>query len=168
MLDGGIFYAQFYYSYMRSISKPVVRDASDCPYRPEWYTCAMVWDVWSPRVLPPINVSSHRLTCSSPSASIIKDTFDKAKTVLREELDDKQYDELFTAHHQSLDDLKATLQTAQSKYKDKSSSKASIWLRSFSSRVTLYGSVLDVVCQHHPEYSSLAWGAFKILFIVSI
>ncbi|KAH8754146.1 hypothetical protein F5883DRAFT_431732 [Diaporthe sp. PMI_573] len=27
-----------------------------------------------------------------------------------------------------------------------------------------YGSVLDVLVQHHPEYTSLIWGAMKILF----
>jgi len=41
------------------------------------------------------------------------------------------------------------------------------WLERFSDRVTYYGKIMDVLVQHHPEYASLAWGAMKLLFVVS-
>ena len=41
------------------------------------------------------------------------------------------------------------------------------WLQRFSSRITHYGYILDVLVSHHPEYVALAWGAMKFLFIVS-
>lgn len=31
----------------------------------------------------------------------------------------------------------------------------------------VYSDVLDVLAQHHPEYVSLVWGAFKFVFVVS-
>lgn len=37
-------------------------------------------------------------------------------------------------------------------------------IASFSRRVAYYGTVLDVMVQHHPEYVSLAWGALKFIF----
>lgn len=38
--------------------------------------------------------------------------------------------------------------------------------RSLSATIHHYGAVMDVLVQHHPEYVSLAWGAFKFLFLV--
>ena len=46
-------------------------------------------------------------------------------------------------------------------------SKARTWLSKLSSRVRHYGNIMDVLVQHHPEYVSLAWGAMKLLFVVS-
>ncbi|ETS84851.1 hypothetical protein PFICI_02876 [Pestalotiopsis fici W106-1] len=43
-------------------------------------------------------------------------------------------------------------------------SKAKAWLRKFSSKVKIYGDILDVFVQHHPEYVSLVWGAMKLVF----
>lgn len=31
-----------------------------------------------------------------------------------------------------------------------------------------YSNIFDVMVQHHPEYVSLAWSTFKLLFVVSI
>ncbi|THY17604.1 hypothetical protein D6D01_07455 [Aureobasidium pullulans] len=41
------------------------------------------------------------------------------------------------------------------------------WIRlnSISSRIVYYGTVLDVLSQHHPEYVSLAWGAVKFVLM---
>jgi hypothetical protein len=38
--------------------------------------------------------------------------------------------------------------------------------RSLSATISHYGAIMDVLVQHHPEYVSLAWGAFKFLFLV--
>lgn len=57
---------------------------------------------------------------------------------------------------------------AKEKYDQRTKdSKARNWLSYFSSQVTYYGQVLDVLAQHHPEYVSLAWGTMKFVFIVS-
>ena len=52
--------------------------------------------------------------------------------------------------------------------KNNEHSKARIWLARFSGRVLFYANILDVLCQQHPEYVSLAWGTFRLLFVVSI
>lgn len=41
-------------------------------------------------------------------------------------------------------------------------------LNAFSQRLLYYGSIMDVLVQHHPEYVSLAWGAMKFIFGVSL
>jgi uncharacterized protein YggL (DUF469 family) len=48
------------------------------------------------------------------------------------------------------------------------SSKARKWLHKASEMVCHYGTVMDVFVQHHPEYVSLVWGLWKLLFTVSI
>jgi hypothetical protein len=50
----------------------------------------------------------------------------------------------------------------------KSKAKARLWLAGLSEKIVHYGNIFDVMAQHHPEYVSLAWGTFKLLFIVSI
>ena len=67
----------------------------------------------------------------------------------------------------SLEDVRAVVDQAMHKYEaGKTGTKAREWLHSFSQRVKLYGTVLDVMVQHHPEYVSLVWGAMKFLFTV--
>lgn len=69
----------------------------------------------------------------------------------------------------SIDDLLAVVKDAQSRYdaEDKHQ-RTQKWLVKFSKRVHHYGNTMDVLCQHHPEYVSLAWGAMKLLFTVPI
>lgn len=68
----------------------------------------------------------------------------------------------------NLNDIQATLCEAKTKYTEKKSqSKARYWMDYLSSRIHNYGNILDVLVQHHPEYVSLAWGAFKFLLVVS-
>lgn len=47
----------------------------------------------------------------------------------------------------------------------KSKAKARHWLTGLSEKLVHYGNIFDVMVQHHPEYVSLAWGTFKLLFI---
>ncbi|KAF2868402.1 hypothetical protein BDV95DRAFT_579769 [Massariosphaeria phaeospora] len=72
-----------------------------------------------------------------------------------------------------LDDLKAAtlhevlveVSKAQAVYDAKrGSSQVRECILAFSKRVHHYGTVMDVMVQHHPEYASLAWGAMKIVF----
>ena len=69
----------------------------------------------------------------------------------------------------TMSDLQTTITALQSSIDSNSlskSSKARRWLASCSERVAFYGSIMDTLVQLHPEYVSLAWGAFKFLFTV--
>jgi|SRR3569833_1021959 len=63
-------------------------------------------------------------------------------------------------------DLISAVEFSRQRYESCQKSKARKWLARLSSRVNLYGQILDVLVQHHPEYVSLAWGAFKFVFQV--
>jgi hypothetical protein len=66
-------------------------------------------------------------------------------------------------------DAEQAVITARQQYEKKSpKSRARKWLASCSSRLMYYSIIMDTLSQHHPEYVSLAWGAIKFLFIVSI
>jgi hypothetical protein len=68
-----------------------------------------------------------------------------------------------------MDDLLDAVNKAKLEYDTKSGkSKARKWLSIFSRRIMLYNNLIDTMAQHHPEYVSLAWGTFKLLFIVSV
>ncbi|KAL8741988.1 MAG: hypothetical protein Q9190_005469 [Brigantiaea leucoxantha] len=43
--------------------------------------------------------------------------------------------------------------------------KTQLWLVGLSEKLVHYGNIFDVMVQHHPEYVSLAWGTFKLLFV---
>jgi len=67
----------------------------------------------------------------------------------------------------SIEDVQKALSLAKRQYELKPKSKAFTWLARLSQRVKHYGAVLDVLAQHHPEYVSLVWGSFKLVFGVS-
>lgn len=50
----------------------------------------------------------------------------------------------------------------------RSKAKVRHWLTGLSEKLVYYGNIFDVLVQHHPEYVSLAWGTFKLLFTVSV
>jgi hypothetical protein len=50
----------------------------------------------------------------------------------------------------------------------RSRAKVRSWLLGLSEKIVHYGNVFDVLVQHHPEYVSLAWGTFKLVFTVSL
>jgi hypothetical protein len=64
-------------------------------------------------------------------------------------------------------DVQEEVTKAQAQYNLRSQSKVRRWLARFSTGVLLYGQILDVLVQHHPEYVSLVWGTTKLLFVVS-
>ncbi|KAK4446731.1 hypothetical protein QBC34DRAFT_411234 [Podospora aff. communis PSN243] len=63
------------------------------------------------------------------------------------------------------EELMAAIQEAQKNYHLRRNHKAWKWITRLSSRVMFYAQVMDVMCQHHPEYVSLAWGLLKFVFI---
>lgn len=62
----------------------------------------------------------------------------------------------------------ASLATSSPTVFNKSKAKARVWLTGLSEKLLHYGNIFDVLIQHHPEYVSLAWGTFKLLFVVSL
>jgi hypothetical protein len=75
---------------------------------------------------------------------------------------------MWLAEKPTMQDVVAAVESAKSEYEARSrKSKAREYLAAFSSRVMYYGSIMDTLSQHHPEYVSLAWGAMKFLFVVS-
>ncbi|KAJ3537715.1 hypothetical protein NM208_g6198 [Fusarium decemcellulare] len=58
-----------------------------------------------------------------------------------------------------------SLKDSQRKYHRHGDSKVFKWATRLSSKIMFYGQVLDVLVQHHPEYVSLVWGAFKFLLM---
>lgn len=72
----------------------------------------------------------------------------------------------WTSSQASINDIIQAVNSARDRYNAKRTSKAWKWLTQLSSRINHYGSILDVMVQHHPEYAALVWGAMKILFVV--
>ena len=50
----------------------------------------------------------------------------------------------------------------------KAKAKIQRWLTGLSQKLLYYGNIFDVMAQHHPEYVALAWGTFKLLFVVGL
>jgi len=98
-----------------------------------------------------------------------------AKTILSKELPASDCTKIWLDQQQfnTIDGFADAVSNARQAYESRSSSgkafkKARMWLTSLSGRIVYYGNILDVLVQHHPEYVSLAWGAFKFLFVVSL
>lgn len=67
-----------------------------------------------------------------------------------------------------IDEIHAVLDACYTKYRDKKDGqKVRKCIRNLISKIHHYGNILDVFVQHHPEYTSLVWGAFKFLLVVS-
>ncbi|KAI0475740.1 hypothetical protein GGR56DRAFT_433412 [Xylariaceae sp. FL0804] len=65
-----------------------------------------------------------------------------------------------------ISDLQRIVTEAQLKHEARNEGNtARKWLGKFSKRVTHYGTILDVLVSHHPQYVALAWGAMKFLFV---
>lgn len=64
-------------------------------------------------------------------------------------------------------DVQKAVSEAKAMYERSKTSEARIWLDKLSSRIMLYGTVLDTLSQHHAEYVSLVWGAIKFMLVVS-
>lgn len=68
-----------------------------------------------------------------------------------------------------MQDVIAAVESAKVEYEMKSrKGKIREHLVAFSSRVMYYGSIMDSLSQHHPEYVALAWGTMKFLFVVGL
>lgn len=96
-----------------------------------------------------------------------QDAFQEATTFFQKHLSQDECSWL--QDHTSIEDIQAMVQSAKTKYENAcGKGKIQKWLAKLSGRIMYYGAVLDTLAQHHPEYVALAWGAFKIIFVVSI
>jgi len=69
--------------------------------------------------------------------------------------------------HGSLNEVLASVVDARVQYEArKGDSTIRQSLVKLSEKIHHYGAIMDVIVQHHPEYTSLAWGAMKVLFVV--
>ncbi|KAI1742632.1 hypothetical protein F4680DRAFT_411276 [Xylaria scruposa] len=65
----------------------------------------------------------------------------------------------------SIEDVISDIRDAQAKYSSRPNGKTWKWATRLSGKIMFYSQVLDVLAQHHPEYVSLAWGAFKFVLM---
>lgn len=112
-----------------------------------------------------------RFSLKSYTIDVVHEAFERAKALFSAELTHDECKRIWIGvegQHNSMRDVQDALMNAKRAYDSKPRSKARKWLAIFSSRLIYYGNVLDVLSQHHPAYVSLAWGAFKFLFVVRL
>ncbi|KAI1333971.1 hypothetical protein F5Y15DRAFT_403337 [Xylariaceae sp. FL0016] len=98
-----------------------------------------------------------------------KGAFNNAVEGLSKGLSSGECDMIWLQGKNSMSDVQAALIEAQAKYVSRAGkSKVRSLLASCSTRVAYYAPIFDTLSQHYPEYTSLAWGAFKFFFIVMI
>lgn len=68
--------------------------------------------------------------------------------------------------HASTSTTSSTGSTSRPSF-NKYATKARLWLTGLSEKIVCYGNIFDVMIQQYPQYVSLAWGTFKLLFVVS-
>lgn len=106
---------------------------------------------------------------SKSSTEIISQAYEEARNIFLTELSTSEKEKIWATKQSSIDDVRNEVSKASERYRSsRSPTKARKWLLKFSERVAHYGAIMDVMVQHHPEYTSLAWGAMKFLFTAVI
>ncbi|KAL9073136.1 MAG: hypothetical protein Q9157_004869 [Trypethelium eluteriae] len=91
--------------------------------------------------------------------------FNKAVKLLDGVLSEDSALRQFLSGHADIVSVHSAVVDAQRQYEHRTNSKARKWMTRLSTRLHLYGEILDVFVEHHPEYVALAWGTFKLLFV---
>jgi hypothetical protein len=102
------------------------------------------------------------------SIEIIREAYESGREIFKAELTEDEFKRTWVDSQPSIADVQVTVSQAAKLYSARSSSSTFKWITALSNRIVYYGALLDVLAQHHPEYVSLAWGAFKFLFIVGL
>ncbi len=103
------------------------------------------------------------------TSTIASDAFKAAKAHFEQSSSLSDKEKSLINSSSCIEDVQQAVAGLVTKYASKNdSSKTRRWLQRTSETICHYGVVLDVFVQHHPEYVSLVWGAFKLLFSVSI
>ena len=67
----------------------------------------------------------------------------------------------------NLNDIETAVLAAKAQYEGRIHSPVRKALANFSATFMYYSKIGDMFAQQHPEYTSLAWGTMKLLFVVS-
>ncbi|KAK7513715.1 uncharacterized protein IWZ02DRAFT_478364 [Phyllosticta citriasiana] len=102
---------------------------------------------------------------SNSSNDAAKEAFDAAVRLFKSDFTNDECKRIWLQDKVSIDHVQQAVENAKQLYEAKPQSKTHKWLTKLSSRVEFYGTVLDVLVQHHPEYVSLVWGTFKFVFM---
>jgi hypothetical protein len=107
----------------------------------------------------------NAINCETSTAT---EAYEKAVGVFNAELtkDERKQIKIGTTSN-SMSDVRDVLEKAKDSYDSKNTKTTALkWIRKLSKRVMHFGAVLDTLTQHHPEYTSLAWGAMKFILMV--
>ncbi|CAI6319249.1 unnamed protein product [Periconia digitata] len=108
---------------------------------------------------------SFRQRLQGCSDDVLEKALREGKQTFINTLYDNEKDQLWTSAQTSIQDIVQAVKIAQDKYSAKRNTRVWKWLTQLSARISVYGSILDVMVQHHPEYAALVWGTMKFLFI---
>jgi len=102
-------------------------------------------------------------------SAVASDSFKAVKTHFERSTSLSDREKRLITSSTCIEDVQQVVTGLVAKYESKSdSSKTRKWLLRTSETICHYGTVLDVFVQQNPEYVSLVWGTFKLLFSVSI
>ncbi|KAH0547671.1 hypothetical protein FGG08_000160 [Glutinoglossum americanum] len=106
--------------------------------------------------------------CASESLDIARNAYDAAVQFFSTELTNDECKRIWLSDKTSMYDVEKAVVAVKKTYDSSKKSKAGKWVAAFATRVTYYGSVMDILAQHHPEYVALVWGAMKFCFVAMI
>jgi hypothetical protein len=108
-----------------------------------------------------------RLTVQRPR-DIAQEAYEEARQFLTRELGHGSSFQQIIEHNTSLDEVQSIVESAKHRYSTAVEKRKVVfqWLRKVSQRLLYYGTVLDMLSQHHPEYMALAWGSVKFILMV--
>ncbi|ETS86248.1 hypothetical protein PFICI_00076 [Pestalotiopsis fici W106-1] len=96
---------------------------------------------------------------------IAKNAYSIAKAHLEQTTSLKNHEKAWLFGAPSIEDAQRAVAESMANCEAKhDSSKVRKWLHRASELICHYGTVLDVFVQHHPEYVSLVWGLWKLIF----
>ena len=102
----------------------------------------------------------------NPAGDIFEEAFQQFQSALTK--DESKIKWIKDSNHVNLTEVLESVSATRVNYETKKGdSEIRKVLGRVSESVSFYGGVMDVLVQHHPEYTSLAWGAMKFLFVVS-
>lgn len=82
--------------------------------------------------------------------------------------DSRKKDQLRMLNVATMDDLLHAVKDAQENFRqNRTGSAYGRYMNQLAEKIHYYGNIMDVLVQHHPEFTSLAWGAMKLLVGVS-
>lgn len=103
-------------------------------------------------------------------SQLAHDVFSDALAAFSNELsrDQKKLDWILDCKFGNLEEVLAAVVGARGHYEKQNEESATRdVLVNLTEKIHHYSGIMDVMIQHHPEYTSLAWGAMKVLFVVS-